>query len=112
MFPFLLDLYNYSPISFTVASLALGQSYDCPSASEVILKDMGKIGQYKTQQSMNHVQISWDILYLLCSQLRYNNSFNSLNAGKENINLFHIFIRDTFLILQKYILHSLIHVHI
>ena len=30
------------PISFRVTSLALGQSYDCPSASEVILKDMGK----------------------------------------------------------------------
>ena len=27
---------------FRVASLALGQSYDCPSACEVILKDMGK----------------------------------------------------------------------
>ena len=26
-----------------ITSLALGQSYDCPSASEVILKDMGKI---------------------------------------------------------------------
>ena len=30
------------PISFRVTSLALGQSYDCPSASEVILKDMGQ----------------------------------------------------------------------
>ena len=28
------------PISFSVASLALGQSYDCPSASEVTLNDM------------------------------------------------------------------------
>ena len=28
-----------SSISFRVASLALGQSYDCPCASEVILKD-------------------------------------------------------------------------
>ena len=33
------------PISFKVASLALGQSYDCPSAREVTLKDMGKIDQ-------------------------------------------------------------------
>ena len=29
---------------FQVNSLALGQSSDCPSASEVALKDMGKIG--------------------------------------------------------------------
>ena len=33
------------PVSFTVASLALGQSLDCPSASEVTLRDMGKIIQ-------------------------------------------------------------------
>ena len=31
----------YIPIYFRVASLALGQSYDCPSASEATLKDMG-----------------------------------------------------------------------
>ena len=37
-------------ISFRVASLALGQSYDCPSASEVTLKDMSKIRHYLTQQ--------------------------------------------------------------
>ena len=30
------------PISFMVTSLALGQLYDCPSASEVTMKDMGK----------------------------------------------------------------------
>ena len=30
-------------MSFRIASLALGQSYDCPSASEVTLKDMGKM---------------------------------------------------------------------
>ena len=29
-------------LSSRYTSLALGQSYDCPSASEVILKDMGK----------------------------------------------------------------------
>ena len=33
---------QFLPISFGVASLALGQSYDCPSASEKTLKDMGK----------------------------------------------------------------------
>ena len=36
------------PIFSRGASLALGQSYDCPSASEATLKDMGKIDQYQT----------------------------------------------------------------
>ena len=35
--------HSFLPISFRVASLALGQSHDCPSASEVTLKDMGKL---------------------------------------------------------------------
>ena len=34
-------------MSFRVTSLALGQSYDCPSASEVTLKDMGVIASTK-----------------------------------------------------------------
>ena len=34
-------------IFFRVASLALGQSCDCPSASKVTLKDMDKIHQYQ-----------------------------------------------------------------
>ena len=38
----------YLPISFRVTSLALGQSY-CPSASEVTLKDMGKIDNINPQ---------------------------------------------------------------
>ena len=33
---------QFKPVSFRVASLALGQSYDCPSASEAALKNMGK----------------------------------------------------------------------
>ena len=33
----------YLPIFFRVASLALGQSYDCPSVSAATLRDMGKI---------------------------------------------------------------------
>ena len=32
----------YLPLSFRVASLALGQSFDCPSVCEVILKKTGK----------------------------------------------------------------------
>ena len=34
------------PIFFRVTSLALGQSYDFPSASDVTLKDMGKTNLY------------------------------------------------------------------
>ena len=35
---------THLPMAFRVASLALGQSYDCPSASDVTLKDKGKMG--------------------------------------------------------------------
>ena len=34
---------------YHAALLALQQSYDCPSGSEVSLKDLGKIGQYQTK---------------------------------------------------------------
>ena len=37
------DFQSISPISFRVASLALGQSYDCPSAIAVTLNDMSKL---------------------------------------------------------------------
>ena len=36
------------PISFMVASLALEQSYHCPRASEVTLKNVGKFDQYQS----------------------------------------------------------------
>ena len=39
---------SFLPRFFMVASLALGQSYDCPSASEATLKDMGKIDSSQT----------------------------------------------------------------
>ena len=45
------------PIFFRVTSLALGQSYDCPSASEVTLKYMGKITLYQTTTNRNKLQI-------------------------------------------------------
>ena len=44
---------NYLSIFFRVASLALGQSYDCPRASEVTLNDMGKIKAYQTTSKHN-----------------------------------------------------------
>ena len=37
---------THFPIFFSIASLAQGQSYDCPNASEAILKNMGKIVLY------------------------------------------------------------------
>ena len=47
MISFLLYSYDLS-ISSRVASLALGQSYDCPSASNVTLEDMGENALYLT----------------------------------------------------------------
>ena len=41
------------PISFWVASLALGQSYDCPNASDATRKDMDKINHYETTPKIN-----------------------------------------------------------
>ena len=40
-----MDSYESLPISFRVTSLTLGQSYDCPSASEVTLKGVGELHQ-------------------------------------------------------------------
>ena len=45
-------------VSFMVASLALWQSYDCPSAGEVILKNMGWIDRYLTKTNPN---IAWTV---------------------------------------------------
>ena len=43
-----------------VASLALGQTYDCPDASEVNLKNMGEISHYltATEDCINLVNIT------------------------------------------------------
>ena len=51
---------------FRVTSLALGQSYDCPSASEVTLKDMGKSGPTEPQQNTaEHKPYSYFMGYTL-----------------------------------------------
>ena len=42
-------------ISFRVTSLALGQSHDCPSASEVTLKDRRNVEQNQTTTKHNKV---------------------------------------------------------
>ena len=48
--------------------LLRGQLYDCPSVSEVPLKDMGKMHPYWTtpehNRIMNDVHNSWDVLYI------------------------------------------------
>ena len=58
---------NYLSIFIRVALLALGQSLDCHSASEVSLMDIWEnqsmYNHNKAQQSKNRVHISCDILY-------------------------------------------------
>ena len=49
------------PISFRVASLALGQSCDCPSANEATLKHMGKADWHQTTTENNKTGIMWYI---------------------------------------------------
>ena len=46
----------FLPIVFRVPSLALGQSYDCPTASEVTLKDISKINQCQFMTKHNKAQ--------------------------------------------------------
>ena len=48
---------THLPIPFRVTSLTLGQSYDCPSVSEVTLKDMGKTDKYQT--TTKHKLCAW-----------------------------------------------------
>ena len=49
----------FLPISFRVTSLAQGQSNDCPCASEVTLKDIGKMNQYQTTTKYKSVPLRW-----------------------------------------------------
>ena len=60
----------YIPISFRVASLALGQSYDCPSASEATQKDMGK--SINTIYTTNH-ELCALFLGMFCEMNDYKN---------------------------------------
>ena len=41
----------YLPIFFRVASQALGQSYDCPSACEATMKDTHNTDQHQTNHN-------------------------------------------------------------
>ena len=56
-------IYVNSLSCIRVASLALGQSYDCPSASEVTLKDMGQSIGTIWQMNINHVHNFGEVLY-------------------------------------------------
>ena len=74
----------YIVLSFGVTSLVLGQSYDCPSASEVTLKDWGKLSGNEPQQNTTKRKlytyyydvvnmrahynsiIQWCVIYPLC----------------------------------------------
>ena len=62
----------YLPTFFKITSLPLGQSYDCPSTSEVILKNMGKITQYLTTTKHNKARTVWIIhgMYCACHMVR------------------------------------------
>ena len=74
---FFLQLYHqisliyviYSTIFFRVASLALGQSYDCPRASEATLKNMGKIDWYQVTTRVIMCKPASIILGMYCVTL-------------------------------------------
>ena len=59
------------PIFFRVGSLALGQSYDCPSACEPTLKDMGKTDQCLTTTKPNKEGTICIILAMYCIYVFY-----------------------------------------
>ena len=51
-------------ILLRVTTVALVQPYNCLSASVVTLYNIGKI-KYQNTKSMNDLDNSWDILYML-----------------------------------------------
>ena len=59
----------YLLIFFRVLSLALGQSYDCPSACEVTLKYLSEIRLYYTSHQVQSMHISWDELCMQNSNM-------------------------------------------
>ena len=58
------------PISFRVTSLPLGQSYDCPSVSEVTLEDMGKIYCYTPNYNQTQPSV-WTLCILIMMYCKY-----------------------------------------
>ena len=59
-------LLTFQPILFRVASLALWQLNDCPSASEETLKNMGKVDQNQTTTKHNKAQTICIFLGMFC----------------------------------------------
>ena len=55
---------GHLPIFLTVTSLAPGQSYDCPGASEVTFKNMGNIDWYLTATKHNKVRTMWKFVMM------------------------------------------------
>ena len=49
-------------ISFRILSRVRSQPDDCPSASQVTLKYMGKLSDAKTHQIIQFVHVSWNVL--------------------------------------------------
>ena len=80
-----------SPISSRVTSLALqlGQSSDCPSANEVTLKDMGKIGpcSYLTHNKEGTVDVilAMDCILWLHWPAKTVPNFELLSSGYNHI---------------------------
>ena len=60
----------YCPISIRVTSLALGQSYDCPSTSKVIPKEMAKIARCIWRTLTKH-----DKAWMVCITVTVHLSF-------------------------------------
>ena len=70
---FFVDLCDLLTIFFRVASLTLGQPYDCPSVSEVTLKDMGNIS-YR-QNPMKYEPCVHNFLDVMCDWKRNHQCF-------------------------------------
>ena len=57
------------PISFRIISMALGQSYDCPSAIDITLKDMGKTELHEAITKHNKARTVYKIIRMYLPSL-------------------------------------------
>ena len=62
-----------------------GQLYDYSSSSEVTLKDMGKIGRYKTPMEHKKARTVWLLLVVFC-----NSRVQSTTMTSSNVNIFRV----------------------
>ena len=78
---------------FRVASLALGQSYDCPSASEAIPKNLGRNNWCRTTRKHNELQTLCKILGMYCKDI---DAFGiKTSVDKSNIQYIFFWITHT-----------------